>query len=139
MPHAFGKDRQYHSAWYCAKYNVDKQKNKHYFLMLSRVDLISSVYINGKKVGSHIGSYTPFEFDVTNHLEKGENTIAIFVYDKSGAVDGNRLITQVGPHYMKANENRFKHPGGIDDVPILEARNPQYIQYVFVKTSTRLN
>ena len=139
IPHAFGKDRQYHSAWYCAKYNVGKQKNKRYFLMLSRVDLISSVYINGKKVGSHLGSYTPFEFDVTNHLKKGENTIAIFVYDKRGAVWDDRLITQVGPNYMKVNENRFKHPGGIDDVPILEARNPQYVDNVFVKTSTRLN
>ncbi|GAA4958225.1 glycoside hydrolase family 2 protein [Algibacter aquimarinus] len=139
VPHAFDKGRAYHSAWYCSKYNVDKQKNKRYFLMLSRVDLISGVYINGKKVGSHIGSYTPFEFDVTNHIEKGENTIAIFVYDKSGAVDGNRLITQVGPNYMKVDENRFKHPGGIDDVPILEERSPQYIQDIFVKTSTRLN
>ncbi|SEQ77384.1 Glycosyl hydrolases family 2, sugar binding domain [Hyunsoonleella jejuensis] len=139
IPHTFEKERQYHSAWYCSKYNLKKSNEERYFLMLSRVDLISSVYVNGKKIGSHIGAYTPFEFDVTNELKDGDNLIAIFVYDKSGAVDGDRLITQVGPNYMQANENRFKHPGGIDDVPILEVRNPQHIDNVFVKTSTRLN
>ncbi len=139
IPHAFEKERQYHSAWYCSKYNIKISNKKRYFLMLSRVDLISSVYVNGSLVGTHIGAYTPFEFDLTEYLKEGDNMIALFVYDKSGAVDGHRLITQVGPNYMKAGDQRFKFPGGIDDIPILEARTNHYISDVFIKTSTRLN
>lgn len=139
IPHTFEKERRYHSAWYCSKYTIKTSKKERYFLMLSRVDLISSVYVNGNLVGTHIGSYTPFEFDVTDYLKEGDNVIAIFVYDKSGAVEGNKLITQVGPNYMQADEQRFKFPGGIDDVPILEARANQFVSDVFIKTSTRLN
>ena len=137
IPHTFENERQYHSAWYASKYHIKKSKKERYFLLLSRVDLISSVYVNNQFVGSHIGSYTPFEFDVTKQLKEGDNVIAIFVYDKSGAVDGNRLITQVGPNYMSANEQRYKFPGGIDEIPILEARTVDYIEDIFVKTSTR--
>lgn len=138
IPHEFDKDRKYNSAWYVSKYTISKVQDKRYFLKLSRVDLLSLVYINGQKCGSHIGAYTPFEIEITDQLISGENVFAFFVYDKSAAVNGDKLITQVGPSYLKAGKQGFNLSGGIDDIPILEVREKSHIKDVFVKTSTRL-
>ncbi len=137
IPHQFDKNRKYNSAWYFSKYKIEKQPDKSYFLKLSRVDLLSLIYVNGQKCGSHIGSYTPFEFEVTDQLVSGENVFSIFVYDKSGAVDGGRLITQVGPSRFSAGKQGFIYSGGIDDIPVLEVRGNTFIKDIFVKTSTR--
>lgn len=41
------------------------------------------IWINGKAAGSHLGGFTPFEFDVTELVKKGENTIALAVKSES--------------------------------------------------------
>lgn len=41
------------------------------------VFLVSDVWVNGQHVGSHTGGYTPFEVDVTDVLEDGENTLVV--------------------------------------------------------------
>lgn len=43
------------------------------------------VYINGKRIGEHAGGMTPFEFDVTEHVQKGKNKLAIVVQGRKGA------------------------------------------------------
>jgi hypothetical protein len=35
------------------------------------------VWLNGQRLGRHIGGYTPFEFDVTKYLVDGENTLVV--------------------------------------------------------------
>ncbi len=41
----------------------------------------AQVYLNGQLVGSHVGGYTPFAFDVTNVLVPGRNELAVRVVD----------------------------------------------------------
>ncbi len=43
----------------------------------------AGVTINGKDIGSHLGGFTPFEFDVTDALQEGENTLALAVKNES--------------------------------------------------------
>ena len=50
-------------------------------LHFGAVDYRSEVYVNGKRVGSHVGGYTPFTFDVTEYVVPGENRIAVFAED----------------------------------------------------------
>ncbi len=50
-------------------------------LHFGAVDYYSEVFVNGKKVGDHTGGYTPFVFDVTDAVQAGENTIAVFAED----------------------------------------------------------
>ena len=41
------------------------------------------IWINGKAAGSHLGGFTPFEFDVTDQLRQGDNTIALTIKSES--------------------------------------------------------
>ncbi|WP_164863468.1 glycoside hydrolase family 2 TIM barrel-domain containing protein [Agromyces sp. LHK192] len=37
----------------------------------------ATVWLNGARLGAHTGGYTPFEFDVTDYLVDGENTLVV--------------------------------------------------------------
>lgn len=47
------------------------------------VDYRAAVSVNGQYVGSHVGGYTPFEFDITDLLQDGENLLELTVYDEN--------------------------------------------------------
>lgn len=57
--------------------NVDK--GKLYKLYFEGVNISSTVYVNAKNAGGHIGGYVGFEIDITKHLVNGENEILIRV------------------------------------------------------------
>jgi beta-galactosidase/beta-glucuronidase len=45
------------------------------------VDYRAVLYINGEFVGEHRGGYTPFEFDITDKLKMGKNTLFLYAED----------------------------------------------------------
>lgn len=61
------------------------------FIQFGAVKSAFYVWINGQKVGYSQGSKTEAEWDITQYLQKGENTIAIEVYRWS---DGSYLECQ---------------------------------------------
>lgn len=141
FPHHFNEERDYTKGWYVTNYNLDNHDGKRMVLMLNRLDLLSVVFVNGKRFGHHLGSYTPFEFDITEVSTAGQNTLAIFVHDRTAAVDGDKAYNQLGPEWLKSPYSQGREDkilkGGIDDAPILEMREPTHLKDVFVKTSTR--
>lgn len=54
---------------------------KRVILHFGAVDYLATVYVNGKKIGTHMGGYTPFSFDVTDALTEGENVIVLSADD----------------------------------------------------------
>ncbi|WP_328353118.1 DUF4981 domain-containing protein [Streptomyces sp. NBC_00445] len=61
------------------------------FLHFEGVKSAHYVWINGELVGYHEDSYTPAEYDITEHLKPGTNQIAVEVYRYS---DGDWLEDQ---------------------------------------------
>ncbi|MHA1730863.1 MAG: glycoside hydrolase family 2 TIM barrel-domain containing protein, partial [Promethearchaeota archaeon] len=61
------------------------------FLHFDGVKSAFYVWVNGREVGYSQGSMTPAEFDVTGHLVRGENVLAVEVYRWS---DGSYLEDQ---------------------------------------------
>ena len=50
-------------------------------LHFGAVDQFAEIQINDLSVGSHLGGYLPFSFDITDFLKQGENTITVTVTD----------------------------------------------------------
>ena len=50
-------------------------------LHFGAVDQICEVFVNGSSVGTHVGGYIPFSFDITDNLKSGENEIIVKVLD----------------------------------------------------------
>ena len=50
-------------------------------LHFGAVDYEATVWLNGRKLGDHIGGYTPFVFEVSGMLKPGENILVVRVLD----------------------------------------------------------
>lgn len=66
-------------------------KNRQVFISLGAVKSAFFIWVNGKKVGYSEDSKLAAEFDITNYVKPGENTIALQVYRWS---DGSYLECQ---------------------------------------------
>jgi len=53
--------------------------NKKLFLYFNGANQETEVYINGQKVGSHIGGYTRFCFEIDKYIKAGNNELAVKV------------------------------------------------------------
>ncbi len=75
-----GKDNK---LWYRHTFEVPANwANQKVLLHFGAVDWQSTVYINGKQVGTHEGGYDPFYFDITSALKKGEKQeVIVSVWD----------------------------------------------------------
>lgn len=70
------------SVWYKRKINIGSDKKEgRIFLHFGAVDYKATVYINGKAVGSHVGGYSSFCFEITDYVEIGENTLTVHAED----------------------------------------------------------
>lgn len=72
----------------------------HTILHFDAVDMICQVKLNGITIGEHVGGYVPFEFDVSNAIKTGENTIELSVTDPCDTL-----------YHTHAKQS--SHPGGI--------------------------
>ena len=61
-------------------------------LYFGAVNYDCRVWVNGKEAGHHVGGFTPFNFDVTEMLKEGENTVIVKVDNKRHAEDVPTLI-----------------------------------------------
>lgn len=50
-------------------------------LHFGAVDQMCEVFINGEKIGEHVGGYLPFSFDVTDKISDRENEIKVIATD----------------------------------------------------------
>ncbi len=71
------------SVWYRRKFDfAGAGEGQSVFLRFGAVNYRADVYLNGKKLGVHVGGFTPFTFDVTRFLKKGENSLVVKVDNK---------------------------------------------------------
>ena len=61
-------------------------------LYFGAVNYDCRVWVNGKEAGHHVGGFTPFNYDVTEMLKEGENTVIVKVDNKRHAEDVPTLI-----------------------------------------------
>lgn len=73
--------------WYEKSFSYMRKDGQRTFLHFGAVNYEAKVYLNGKKLGEHIGGFTPFSFEVTDDLKDGDNFIVVKV-DNKRRIDG---------------------------------------------------
>jgi beta-glucuronidase len=67
------------TVWYKKTFSHSPGKNKRLFLHFGAVNYLADIYLNGKLLGKHEGGFTPFQFEISNEVLAGSNTIVVRV------------------------------------------------------------
>lgn len=69
--------------WYRKKFDYSKSKSDNrVFVYFGAVNYEADVYLNGKKLGKHIGGFTPFNYEITSFLKEKDNSLVVKVDNK---------------------------------------------------------
>lgn len=70
------------NVWYRRSFQVPGGwKAGRTLLHIGACDWRTTVWVNGARVGEHVGGSVSFAFDVSDHLQAGDNTVVIHAYD----------------------------------------------------------
>ena len=70
------------SVWYAKNIEVSaEQLEGRIVIRFGACDYITTLYVNGKEAGKHVGGYTSFAFDITEYLSVGKNRIVVHAKD----------------------------------------------------------
>ena len=75
------------TVWFKKSFQAVPVQDYRTLLYFGAVNYDCRVWVNGKEAGHHIGGFTPFNFDVTELLKEGENTVIVKVDNKRHAED----------------------------------------------------
>jgi len=70
------------TVWYARHFNSEKETGKRKFLYFCGVSYRCNIYLNGRKIGNHEGSFTPFQIEVTDDLLQGDNCLIVEVNNR---------------------------------------------------------
>jgi hypothetical protein len=108
--------------WYRRTFEVPAAwKGKDVLLNFDGVDHDATIFVNGKKVGSHSGAYDAFSFNIKPYLITGRNTIVVAAYDPN---DGKAPSGKNGPR------GDYTFSSGIWQTVWLEPVSSSYIKSI---------
>ena len=85
--------------WYQRTFDIPSAwRGKQILLHFGAVDWKAEVWVNYVKVGEHTGGFTPFYFDITSVLNKGNNDLVVKVWDPSDRGEQPRGKQIANPH-----------------------------------------
>lgn len=100
------------TVWYKKQFNYTAKSDKRLFLHFGAVNYLADVYLNGEKIGSHEGGFTPFQFEITDKVKDGSNTLIV-------KADNRRL----GNGLPGLGFDWFNYGGITRDVNLIETDN----------------
>lgn len=108
--------------WYRRRFEIPASwKDKQVILHFEAVDHDASIFVNGKKAGTHAGGYDAFSIDITAFLMKGSNTLVVAAHAPN---DGRTPSGKNGPR------GDYTFSSGIWQTVWLEPVNKNYIRDV---------
>ncbi len=109
------------TTWYKKSFNYSIKPNTRTFIYFGAVNYSAIVYVNGEKIGSHTGGFTPFNFEITSKIKDGENFVVVKV-DNKRSRDGVPTL----------NTDWWNYGGITRDVYIVE-ESASYIDDYFIQ------
>ncbi len=93
LPKVWQELEDYHgytgTAWYRRTVSMPEGalEDGRVFLQFDAVDYETAAWVNGEHVGDNTGGFLPFEFEVTDALKPGENTVCVSVTDPESLLE----------------------------------------------------
>ncbi len=75
------------TVWFKKSFQAVPLQDQRTLLYFGAVNYDCRVWVNGKEAGHHIGGFTPFNYDITDLLREGENTVIVKADNKRHAED----------------------------------------------------
>ena len=75
------------TVWFKKSFQAVPMQDYRTLLYFGAVNYDCHVWVNGKKAGHHVGGFTPFNYDISNLLKEGKNTVIVKVDNKRHAED----------------------------------------------------
>ena len=75
------------TVWFKRSFQAVPMQEYRTLLYFGAVNYDCHVWVNGREAGHHVGGFTPFNFDVSDLLKEGENTVIVKVDNKRHAED----------------------------------------------------
>ncbi|MBO5198654.1 MAG: hypothetical protein J6B85_09105 [Lachnospiraceae bacterium] len=144
IPHyagPLGAQKQVYTTTFTAKKDADKAV----YVCFKGADYYAVVYVNGVCVGTHEGFFAPFEFEITNVINDGENTLQVDLYNDyiymgnafatQEKCEGDKLYAATGPGWDDAAEGWHHCPAGMGlyQGVSVEVRNRINITDIYVR------
>lgn len=104
------------SIWFKRDFNYKKVVGKRTLIYFAGVNYQADVYVNGTKVGKHVGGYTSFNYDITDLVKDGDNFVIV-------RVDATRKLEKVPTYFFD-----WWNYGGITRDVMLVTVDDTYIQ-----------
>ncbi|WP_291102076.1 MULTISPECIES: glycoside hydrolase family 2 protein [unclassified Flavobacterium] len=112
--------------WYNTSFTIESNwKSQNIILHFGAVDWKTEVWLNGVKIGSHTGGYTPFSFDITPFITGKTQQLTVKVWDPSND----------GP---QPRGKQVKNPKGIWYTPVTGIWQTVWIEPVNKKNITTI-
>jgi beta-glucuronidase len=70
------------SIWYKRDFDYARKPGRRYFVWFGAANYDAMVWMNGTKLGEHVGGFSPFQFEVTNLLRDRGNFLVVKVDDQ---------------------------------------------------------
>lgn len=78
--------------FYFKKFTIDAAENsKRIYLRFERIATQATIWLNGKYIGEHFGSYTPFQLETAKAIKVGEENLLV-IRVSSGEINGKMDI-----------------------------------------------
>ncbi|MBN1417270.1 MAG: hypothetical protein JXP34_00750 [Planctomycetes bacterium] len=118
------------SVWYERDFVLPAAwKGNRVFLHFGGADYESTTFVNGKRVGTHVGGSVSFAFEITRALREGENRLAVHAFD-----DVRGDVQCSGKQSMRPESFGvfYTRVTGIWQTVWLEARPQRFIERVHI-------
>ena len=109
------------SVWYKHSFDFDAKPGHRQFIHFGAVNYSAEIWLNGKKLGGHVGGFTSFNVEATDALQPKDNVLVVRV--------NNQRMREAVP---TVNTDWWNYGGITRDVTLVQVPNT-YIEDYFVQ------